>query len=751
MMHRRQIPFRLTAISAVVLLASGVVAQAEEDSDQEGVYTPLLLGITQPDRGAAYDGAAQLGLAYTSDDNHMFGQYNGLNEDGVTVIGNLRWQDFSNARSQWQVSMSDLGLDTREGEAIWRGGDGLRFNVGFDSQLQVRNNSGATPFRGSGTLRLPEDWVTGSNTSDFSQLDASLRQFDREIERERMFAGVQIDINEHWQLETNLSYESKQGTTDTAGAMYVNAATADAAFLPLELDYRTTEFDVAAAYVGEKLSIEGRVDYADFDNQDDILVWQNPYRSRSQSVGGLGLAPDNEHLQGRITGQYILTPFSRLQFDGSYAITDQDQDYLDYSVNPGATLDEPLPRDYFGGEAQTGTFNASLWLRPVKDLDLDLFYKGRERDYDNPRDGYRYILGDGNSQPDEKLTVYNTSHQVLSQTMGIEGTYRMPMRSRLQLGYAYEEVERENAAVEKTEEDRITVGLRMQPSSDFTARLELLYGNRNADTYNWDQRYYALLDTGLINATPDNQRYINHPELSQYYMSNRLREEGKLDLTWLPADDWHLNFNVLLRNDDYDKTNLGLRYAYWERYHISASYNPSSDISATLYGGFDLYESEQLGRSFRGGAEKNAFEIYPPLPQASDPDRDWRLDAEDESVTLGANLHWQVAADLELEADYSFVDTDSDQKFRTYGAADVNPENLPTVETTLHHFEASGTWHMREDLSLKLDYQYYRYSSDDWALQGVQADTMEKVLTFGARNPNEKIHYVGVSAIYRWQ
>ena len=33
---------------------------------------------------------------------------------------------------------------------------------------------------------------------------------------------------------------------------------------------------------------------------------------------------------------------------------------------------------------------------------------------------------------------------------------------------------------------------------------------------------------------------------------------------------------------------------------------------------------------------------------------------------------------------------------------------------------------MREDLSLRLQYQYYSYSSDDWALQGVQADTIDK-------------------------
>jgi MtrB/PioB family decaheme-associated outer membrane protein len=752
MKHRRQIPFQLTVLTAMVMVASGVVAQTEEAAETEAPYRPLLLNAQQSNSNEGFAGAAQLGLGYTSDDNYMFGQYNGLHEDGVTLIGNLRWQDFSNSHSQWRASVSDLGLDTREGEVIWGSSNKLRVNFGFDSQIQVRNNSGETPFSGSSTLRLPDDWVTGSTTSDFSQLQASLYQFDREVERDELFAGLQMKLSDNWHLDTNLSYEEKQGTGDTAGAMYTDASSGDAAFLPMDLDYRTTEFDLGLIYSSGKLSLEGRVDYSDFDNKDDILIWQNPYRSRSpDSAGGLGLAPDNEHLQGRITGQYIITPTARFQFDGSYAVTEQDQDYLDYSVNSSATIVEPLPRESFDGEAQTGTLNAKLWLRPLKKLDFELFFKGRERDYDNPRDGYRYIRGDGSSQPDEALTVYNTSHHYQSQTMGLEGTYRMPWRSRLQLEYAYEKVERENAAVEETEEDRFTLGYRIQPTNNLTARVELLYGNRNADTYNWNQRYYALLDVNLINATPDNQRYINHPELSQYYMANREREQGKLDLTWMPTEKWHLNFNMLLQDDDYDKTYTGLRYSYWQRYHVSASFNPSSSLSATLYGGLDSYESEQMGRAFRGGSEKNAFEIYPPLPQASDPDRDWRMDATDDSVTLGANLTWQLSESIELEADYSFVDTESDQDYRSYGAADVNPQDMPTVETTLHHVEASGTWHMREDLSFKLDYQYYRYSSDDWALQDVQADTIDNVLTFGARNPNEKIHYVGVSAIYRWE
>lgn len=194
MKHRTQIPFQLTAISALVLLASGVVAQTEEESAQQSAYSPLLVKSQISSTAAHSAGSVELGLGYTSDDNYMFGQYNGLHEDGATLIGNLSWQDFSNSNSHWRASVSDLGLDTREGELIWGRSDDLKVTVGFDSQIQVRNNSGETPFRGSSSLQLPDNWETGSTTSDFGQLDASLRQFDRELQRDTLFAGVDAKI-----------------------------------------------------------------------------------------------------------------------------------------------------------------------------------------------------------------------------------------------------------------------------------------------------------------------------------------------------------------------------------------------------------------------------------------------------------------------------------------------------------------------------------------------------------------------------
>lgn len=760
MNRRSPIPFQLTAASILVLAASGALAQqAEEAAEQEAPYTPLGLA-NRPQAlhsGSDHAGAVELGAAYTSDDNYMFGQYNGLNEDEATLIGNLQWQDFKSGDSYWQLTLSDMGLDTREGRLTWGRPDRLRIEAGFDSQQQVRNDSGRTPFSGGDNQQLPGNWVSGVSTSDFATLDESLRGFDRELDRDKLFAGIQLRLSNRWRLESNLSYEEKEGDGDVGAAIYTSLTSGDAVLLRSPVDYSTTEFDLGLSFSGDKLHLDGQLAYSDFDNDDDVLVWQNPYSNFGSRVsypdgtGGLGTAPDNEHTSGRLTGHYIFSSKTRLQFDGSYAITSQDQGFLDYTVNDALVVSEPVPNSDYDGEVATGTLRTRLMFRPLAKMNAEIYYRLRDRDYDADRDGYLYVRGDGGDQPDSSQTVYNTNHDLTEQSAGFEVDYRLPWRSKISFEYEYEEVDRRNAAVEETEEDIYTLAYRIQPWSNFTTRLQLRYSDRAADTYEWAQNYYALLDVDLINATPDNQRYINHPDLMQYYMANREGWEGKADISYLPSERWNLNLNTLWRYDDYDKSPFGLTESEWIRGHFSASYVASDTLSATVYAGYDRYDGNQGSRAFRGGQEKNAFEIYPPLPQASDPQQNWDLDAQDDAYTLGLNLQWQPAENVEISLDYSYVDTSSEQDLSTPAGSSLVASDLPDVETTLHHFEATGTWHMQDNLSLKLDYQYYSYESDDWAWEDVQASTIGKVLTFGQENPDEDLHYVGASVIYRWQ
>jgi MtrB/PioB family decaheme-associated outer membrane protein len=753
-MNRQPRLFSACAVACSLAAPGTLAAQQTEDP-----FAPLLRESRPLNTRLEtdYSGVVQLGLGYVSDPNFMFGQYNGLPEDDATIIGKLNWASIGDSDSYWQISGDDLGLDTREGSVTWGKVDRVKVALGFDSQLQVRNNSGATPFRGNSQLRLPGDWVSGPTTSDWANLNPSLNNFDRELERNRYSLELTARINDDWQLSTRVDYEDKKGTSDTGAAVFNDASAGDAVLLPTEVDYSTTELDLGLLYQGDRLNLDGHLFYSDFNNREALLRWQNPYSSFGPNVrypdgiAALGLAPDNERSSGRLSGHYRITPKARLQFDTSYSVTRQDQDFADYTINPLLSADIPVPLDSLDAEVATGIANVRFILRPLPKLNLELRYKGMDKDYDAPRAGYQYVPGDGGNQSRPALTVYNTRHDYTSQTFGIEAAYRLPLRSKLRLEYDYETIHRDNAAVDKTREGRFVAAYRIQPRQSFSTNIELHVGDRAAGTYEWAQSYYALLDTELINATPDTQRYQNHPAMSQFYLANREYLEGRLDFTFTPGVDWQLNLNLQRRKDDYDKTELGLDETSWQRLHFSASYHASEDLQLSVYGGYDQYEANQSSRAFRGGQEKNAFEVTPPLPQASDPMRNWDIDSDDTSVTLGANLNWRVVNNIELALDYSFVDTRSEQDMKAYGGAGLAPADLPAVNTALHHVQASGTWHLRDSLSIKLDYQYYRYSSDDWAWQGLGTDTIDQVLSFGERNPNEQIHYVGTSVIYRWQ
>ena len=371
MKHRYRLPFALSAAGALALAVAAAHAEEAQDgtSAQDTAYAPLLLNMQALASPWQSDqrGAMQLGLDYTSDDNFMFGQYNGLHEKGATLIGNLRWPDFS-SDSYWRADVSNLGLDTREGSVIWGRGDRFKVQLGFDSQLQVRNDSGRSPLRGGSSLILPGEWVSASTTGGFTAFDATARGVTQELDREKLSLGIDYRLSESWQLDSHLSYEDRSGTRISGAGIYVDAATADAVLLPESVDYNTTEFDLGLAYSGDSLYLKGVFDYSDFDNQDDLQTWQNPYSGYGPNVrypagiGGLGMAPDNEQMRGRITGHYITSPTSRLQFDASYAVLEQDQDFVDFTVNP--TLSQAdLPRGNLDGEVAIGTLNVALLLQ----------------------------------------------------------------------------------------------------------------------------------------------------------------------------------------------------------------------------------------------------------------------------------------------------------------------------------------------------------------------------------------------------
>ena len=740
-------PFARTPLFLAIALAAGSAVAQEDKRPLETRWA------------VDYSGSVEIGVGYVSDENWEFGEYNGLDEDEAFLIGNFDWSG-GEGGTLWNLSGSDLGLDTREGSGRWRN-ESWEFFFEYDGQKQVRNKSGRTPFRateGGEVLVLPDDWVSGVNTSDFATLDSSLRSLDFEIERDLYEFGVIYRFNEALNVEAAVSYEEKEGNRDRGAAIFNDASAGDAVIIPYTIDEEVLEFDLSASYTACSLALTGSFFYSDFDNQEEIEEWQNPYSNFGPNVrypagfGGMSEEPDNEYYIGRLMGTWIITPTLRVQVDGSYAKTEQDQRFLNYTVNDALDVTEPLPRDNLDAELETSVLDARVFWNPIRKLRLEGYFHGEERDWDMPREGWQYVLGDASDQLPPSRRLYNTAHDYHIDTWGIEGSYPLPLKSKLWLTYEYEEIERDNAAVMESEEDRYKLRYRLPILSNLNMRLEGLYGDRVADIYEWDQSYYARLDVERINATPDSQRYLNHPLLSQYHLATREQVEAKLDLDWQPGADWNLALNLLYRENDYDETELGLTDEEFSSASFTASWIVSDRLVVTAWTSYNEYESQQSGRAFRGGIEKNAFEVVPPLPQASDPTRNWDTDVEDEVITLGLGIEWQLSPELSLNADYSYMDTESEYEFANGGGEGMSADPLPSdYENEMHHLILKGVWHYRENMSIALNYQYWNYDSEDWAVNGVNENTIDKVLTLGVEPADEDLHYIGTSIIYRWQ
>ena len=737
--------FRRAPLAVAVALASAGAA-AQEDSRPLATRWAL-----------DYVGSVELGVGYVSDENFEFGEYNGLDDDEAFVIGNADWSGGSEG-TLWNLSGRDLGLDTRETSGRWRN-DSWEFFFEYDGQKQVRNNTGRTPFRGGETLLLPDTWVSGVNTGDFTALDGTLRDLDLEIERDIYTLGMSYQLSSAISLEGSVTYEEREGRRERGAAIAPNLSAGDAALIPVQIDEEKLIVDLAVNLATDGFVLTGSFYYNDYDNQDDAIAWQNPYSNFGPDIaypngfGALSEEPDNEYWRARLMGTWVLTPTLRVQLDASYGKAEQDQDFLPYTVNPALLAQAAaLPRGKLDGEMDTKVTDARVFWNPWRKLRLEGYWHGEERDWDMPRDGYQYVMADSFVIPDTSGRLYNTAHDYSVNTYGVEGSYPLPLKSKLWLTYEYEEFDRDNTAVEKSEEDRYKLRYRLPIIEGLNMRLEALYGDRNADLYEWDHSYYARLDVDLINATPDNQRYLNHPLLSQYHIATREQTEAKLDFDWQLGTDWNLVLNLLYRENDYDKSEFGLTDDELDSASFTASWIASDAVVVSAWVSASKVDTQQSGRAFRGGAEKNAFEVFPPLPQASDPARNWDVDVEDKTVAVGAGVDWRVSDRIELSANYSYQDTDSDYDFSNGGAADLSADPLPAdYDSTMHHVMLEGAWHFRDNLSIALNYQYWNYDSDDWAIQDVAPDTIDKVLSLGMEPADEDLHYIGTSIIYRWQ
>jgi hypothetical protein len=145
-----------------------------------------------------FTGSVELGVNYVTDDNFMFGRYNGNYQEGAAVYGNVDWRWVTDA-GRWDLQATDLGTDVGFARIQWDR-ENLSFYFELEGTRQVNNDSGRTPFRGDDDLTLPADWISSNVTSGFTNLNSALHGVDQKLERDRYRFGLSSQLGKAWKL-----------------------------------------------------------------------------------------------------------------------------------------------------------------------------------------------------------------------------------------------------------------------------------------------------------------------------------------------------------------------------------------------------------------------------------------------------------------------------------------------------------------------------------------------------------------------
>lgn len=652
-------------------------------------------------------GVIDVGAGWVSDDSNKFGDYRGLEEEGgfPALDGEAHYRDATGRFVD--INAGNLGIDSRYLEV--RGGNRGRYTVavGFREIPKYRGFGTQTPYldSGSASLPLPGNWQPAPTTSGMTSLAGALQPLSLKTSREIFDAGLRLKLTGRWSLDATYEHQSKTGTRPFgAGVLTINSS-----HFAAPVDFSTDRLATALNFNGDRSHWRLELMGSSFDNAYASLTWANPFTAQpGTSVLRTALEPDNDAWRMDLTGAWA--PGSAIRFSGSAAIgrLEQDDPLLPYSINPEFS-ELPLPRLTGAGRVDVGTLDLSgrLNARLARRLDLTARLERDERDNKTPVDFWTPVITDFFAREPRPNRPYSFERDRAS----VELRYRPSGKVRLQAGAKWESYERTLQSVEETEEAGWFAEAALSPGSSIEFRARLEHFDRDGEPY------LAVEDFAL----PE------HPLMRKFNLSDREREQLRIDVDYFPTAD--LMFNIAYRQgeDEYDRSVIGLLESEERSLSVDLSWNPIDAITAFAFFSRDDFDSEQAG------AES---ELAAP----------WLATTDDRFLTAGIGITARLGSRTEIGLDYVSSNADGDIRTDT-GAGEPA---FPTLETDLRNARLRLEYRATEQWGLKVYLEHENYDSSDWALDGIEPDTIPNILSFGAESPDYSVTVIRAQASYRF-
>jgi MtrB/PioB family decaheme-associated outer membrane protein len=723
----------------------------------------LLLAAT----GAGADGAdaipfefthqastMEFGLLYNSDDSYRYGDYTGLEEEGIHAIGNMdirgRKRFDSDSTRYWRLRASNLGIDSRG--VHFEYGEQGRYGLSFDfDQIPRFQTDSAWSFLGGdggSYLSLPAGWVGANTPPTMPTLNASLVPLDVDHERKRFGGGLYVMPSEKWKLTARFDRNTEDGTKITGGHIGITGGNPRSVLIPEPVDYATDLFDLMLEYATDRLQLQMGYHLSFFDNRKESLTWENPYTYAGvwdpaaewpNGLGRKGMPPDNRFDQLTFSGGYTLASNTRITLNAALGRMKQDESFLPYTVN-ALTVTTPLPQNDLDGQIDTTFVNLRIHSRPTSKLSLNASYLYDDRDNATPQNTYIYIPSDATDQGVIADSTARINHNYSSKKneFELEADYHFARHANLSLGYSMEHMKRTHEEVDSTLENGIEARLRVRPMSRLTTGIKLGYAVRDADTYHFAEPFLSGHSPQYVATLAGVGLWENHPLLRRHYLADRKREEAGLFGTYMPTDSLSMNLNVTYSNDDYDDSELGLTGRKETRYMLDMSWVPRDDLNTYAFYSLEYLESDVDGWDFRGFAK---------AADSVNPARRWSQDTQDRVHTFGLGAKMQLIRDrLDVAVDYLYARSD-ERNDMDVGAA-LTAGSFPDAVTRLHNVRVGLDYTLRDNVTVRLGYLFEKFQASDWGYANLTPASLSQVVVTGQDAPDYTNHLLTWSLLY---
>ena len=701
-----------------------------------------------------YTSELEAGIGYSSDDSFKFGEYNGLEDQGAFFYGNLTlrkasaWDDDST--EYWELIGRNLGLDNRSVHGEYGHQGQFKLSFDYDQIPHNRLDDAMTPYLGAGTpdQTLPANWVADANTVGMTNLLADLHNVKIETERQRFGGGVSWEFADDWAVTGHYRHEIKDGKETLASIFGTNGGNPRSVILAQPVDFDFDEFNAGISYTGETAQFALTYFLSLFHNNDNALVWDNAYENGTPGYsnggrGAMGLAPDNDAHQINFSGGYNFGQTTRVSANISYGRMNQNDDFLPMTINPAFLVPIDLPRTDLNGRIDTWFVNLRLSARPMPKMDVQATYTYDDRNNKTPIDVYVRVPNDSADQAAlvSSNARVNRPYGLEKHKFEIDAGYRLTPESKLSVGYEFERNNRNIAEVARTDEHTGKVRLWANPASMLSGWVEYSHSGRNGSDYQGNSQTLAGLTAAyLATLDIDTETYENDPLLRKFQYADRDQDAVNGTVTLAPNEVLAFTVSGRYTNDDYKESVLGLQKSKGSSFTFDASFTPRKDFSSFAFFTKDDYNYRQ------GGYQRGNLELYPGIVRTPN-ENFWTMKIKDDVYSAGAGFEWNPIKDkLSLKADYTF--SRGLTNYIPDGDPNLTFSELPEVTSTLHSFNLTGNYQIKENLGLRLHYIYEVYKSKDFSLDNVTPNIMANVINLGNSSPRYKAHVVGLTLVY---